>query len=40
MAVADNFERLHQRNARGQHGGQLAAEDRHIARIDPPPARL
>src|SRR6266436_7817809 len=35
MAVADNFERLHQRNARGQHGGQLAAEDRDIARIDP-----
>src|SRR5882762_4405477 len=35
MAVADNLERLYQRNARGQHGGELAAEDRDIARIDP-----
>src|SRR2546423_3924956 len=34
IAVADDLERLHQRNARGEHGGELAAEDRNIARID------
>src|SRR5258706_10061420 len=28
MAVADDLERLHQRNARGEHGGELAGEDR------------
>src|SRR5256885_14402577 len=35
IAGADDLEPLHQRNARGEHRGQLAAEDRDIARIDP-----
>src|SRR2546430_713926 len=35
IAVTDDLERLHQRNARGEHGGELAGEDRDIARIDP-----
>src|SRR5205085_7336257 len=35
IAVADDLERLHQRNARGEHGGELAGEDRDIAGIDP-----
>src|SRR2546429_8801066 len=35
IAVADDLERLHQRDARGEHGGELAGEDRDIARIDP-----
>src|SRR2546421_2742200 len=35
IAVADDLERLHQRNARGEHGGELAGEDRDIARVDP-----
>src|SRR5438046_5306527 len=35
IAVADDLERLHKRNARGEHGGELAGEDRDIARIDP-----
>src|SRR5213082_548992 len=34
IAVADDLERLHQRNARGEHGGELAAENRDIAGID------
>src|SRR6267154_2644182 len=34
IAVADDLERLHQRNARSEHGGELAGEDRDIARID------
>src|SRR4029077_12389481 len=34
MAVADDLEGLHQRNARGEHGGALAAEDRASARGD------
>src|SRR6202030_3814020 len=34
IAVGDDLESMHQRNARGQHGGELAAEDRDIARID------
>src|SRR5882762_4226691 len=35
IAVADDLECLHQRNARGEHSGELAGEDRDIARIDP-----
>src|SRR5712671_2775587 len=35
MAIADDLERLHERNARGEHGGELAGEDRDIACIDP-----
>src|SRR6266403_3803783 len=35
IAVADDLECLYQRNARGEHGGELAGEDRDIARIDP-----
>src|SRR5712671_858947 len=35
IAVADDLEGLHQRNARGEHGGELTGEDRDIARIDP-----
>src|SRR2546430_17408486 len=35
IAVADDLERLHQRNARGEHGGELAGEERDIAGIDP-----
>ena|SRR5438477_4914768 len=35
IAVADDLERLHKRNARGEHGGELASEDRDIACIDP-----
>src|SRR2546421_8110753 len=35
IAVADDLERLHQRNARGEHGGELAGEDRDIAGIEP-----
>src|SRR5436853_7662333 len=35
IAVADDLEPLHQRNARGEHGGELTGEDRDIARIDP-----
>src|ERR1700738_2349175 len=34
IAVGDDLESLHQRNARGQHGGELAAEERDIARMD------
>src|SRR5437016_1791804 len=34
IAVADDLERLHQRNARGEHGGELAGEDRDVAGID------
>src|SRR2546423_13864799 len=34
IAVAHDLERLHQRNARGQHGRELAAENRDIAGID------
>src|SRR2546430_4538359 len=34
VAGADDLERLHQRNARGEHGGELAAEDGDIARIE------
>src|SRR5262249_36600101 len=34
MPVADDFERLHQRNAGGEHGGELAAEDRDVFRLD------
>ena len=32
VAGADDFERLHQRNAGCQHGGELAAENRYISR--------
>src|SRR5436305_696206 len=35
IAGADDLERLHQRNARGEHGGELAGENRDIARVDP-----
>src|SRR6267154_810922 len=35
MAVAHDLEGLHQRNARGEHSGELAGEYRDIARIDP-----
>ena len=34
VAVADDLERLHQRNARGQHGGELAAEHRDVFGVD------
>src|SRR5207247_11012770 len=34
IAGADDLEPLHQRNARGEHRGQLAAEDGDIARVD------
>ena len=34
VAGADDVEGLHQRDARGQHGGQLAAENRDVAGID------
>ena len=34
VAVADDLEGLHQRNARGQHGGELTAEDRDVAGVD------
>ena len=34
VAGADDLERLHQRNAGGQHGGELAAEDRDVAGVD------
>src|SRR6185312_6718594 len=33
-AVADNLERLHQRNARREHGRQLAAEYRDVFGLD------
>src|SRR5438874_2110318 len=35
IAGADDLECLHQRNARGEHGGELAGEDRDIAGVDP-----
>src|SRR5205807_7690314 len=31
MPVADDLERLHERDARGEHGGELAAEYRDVA---------
>ena len=34
VAVADDFERLHQRNTGGQHGGELAAEHRDVFGLD------
>ena len=34
VAVADDLERLHQRNARGQHGRELAAEHRDVFGLD------
>src|SRR3984893_5646108 len=35
IAVGDDLECLDHCNARGEHGGELAGEDRDIARIDP-----
>ena len=34
VAVADDFEGLHQRNTGGQHGGELAAEHRDVFGLD------
>ena len=34
MAGADDLERLHQRNACAQHGGELAAENRDVLGLD------
>ena len=34
VAVADDLEGLHQRNAGGQHGGELAAEHRDVVGLD------
>ena len=34
VAVADDLEGLHQRNAGAEHGGELAAEDRDVAGVD------
>jgi hypothetical protein len=34
MAVADDLERLHERDTGGQHGGELATEYRDVARLD------
>ena len=39
VAVADDLERLHQRNAGGQHGGELAAEHRDVSGLTLPPLR-